>query len=371
MSAQSLLTTPLHALHKQQGAKMVPFAGYDMPVQYQLGIMKEHLHVRAHAGVFDVSHMGQVSVSGEGAVAFLEKMLPIDVEVLALNQQKYAMLLNEDGGIIDDLMLVNRANDYLLVINASRKAEDLVHLRQHKPDNVQITELTDRALIALQGPKAVDVLSAINPVVAELKFLQGDFVTLNGSDCYVTRSGYTGEDGYEISVPAQDAEALVTKLIANDGVELIGLGARDSLRLEAGLCLYGNDIDVSKTPLDADLKWVISPSRRETGNKAGGYIGANVIAKQWQAGVSVKRVGLKVNAKVPVRQGADIQNDAGDVIGCVTSGAFAPSLSAPIAMGYIDAKALEKGGALFAIVRNKPVPVEVAALPFVKNNYVK
>jgi aminomethyltransferase len=365
----SLLKTPLFDLHVSLGAKMVPFAGYDMPVQYPLGVLKEHLHVREKAGLFDVSHMGQVSLKGQGVVEFLEHLLPTDVSMLKVDHQKYSMLLNDDGRIIDDLMLVNRGEDYLLVVNAGRKAIDIAHIKENLPAGISLTVLDDFALLALQGPESVAILAELNPAVSDLKFMQGGFFKLDGTACYVTRSGYTGEDGFEISVPAQGAVALASTLLANDCVEAIGLGARDSLRLEAGLCLYGNDIDESKTPLDADLRWAISPSRRPDGAKAGGYIGSEALALQFQSGVINKRVGLKVNSRVPVRAGADVQNAAGDIVGCVSSGGFSPSLSAPVAMAYVSTDALDQE--LVAVVRNKPVPVAVVKLPFVTQRYAK
>jgi len=371
MDAQ-LNHTPLYDLHLELGAKMVPFAGYAMPVQYPLGVLKEHLHTRAQAGLFDVSHMGQVKLIGKGAAAALERLVPVDIIDLPAGQQRYALFTDENGGILDDLMVSNFGDDVLyVVVNAACKEQDIAHLRRHLSAHCDVVELADRALLALQGPAAATVLARLAPAAAELTFMQNAQLELAGIACYVSRSGYTGEDGYEISVPAADASALARRLLAEAEVEAIGLGARDSLRLEAGLCLYGHDIDTGTTPIEGSLLWALSKNRRPGGERAGGYPGADVVARQLADGVAKKRVGFIVKDKVPVREGAEITDENGTVIGQVTSGGFGPSFAGPVGMGYIATEHAAVGTPLFATVRGKPVAIEVAKTPFVPQRYYR
>ncbi|SEN11100.1 aminomethyltransferase [Pseudomonas sp. ok272] len=373
MSTETLLKTPLHALHLELGARMVPFAGYDMPVQYPLGVMKEHQHTREQAGLFDVSHMGQIRLTGANAAKALETLVPVDIIDLPVGMQRYAMFTNDKGGILDDLMVANLGNDELfLVVNAACKDQDLAHLRQHLGDQCQIEPLfEERALLALQGPAAVTVLSRLAPDVASMTFMQFTRITLLGAPCFVSRSGYTGEDGFEISVPAAHAEALARALLAEPEVAAIGLGARDSLRLEAGLCLYGHDMNADTTPIEASLLWAISKPRRADGARAGGFPGAETVFAQQQNGVSRKRVGLLPQERTPVREGAEIVNDAGEIIGHVCSGGFGPTLGGPLAMGYLDTAHTALESQVWAIVRGKKVPMLVSKLPFVPQRYYR
>ncbi|SPO68453.1 glycine cleavage system aminomethyltransferase GcvT [Pseudomonas sp. JV241A] len=373
MSTETLLKTPLHALHLELGARMVPFAGYDMPVQYPLGVMKEHLHSREHAGLFDVSHMGQIRLSGAAAAKALESLVPVDIMDLPVGMQRYAMFTNEQGGILDDLMVANLGNDELfLVVNAACKEQDLAHLRKHIGDQCQIQPLfEERALLALQGPAAVTVLERLAPAVAKMTFMQFQPVQLLGADCFVSRSGYTGEDGFEISVPAEKAEELARRLLAEPEVAAIGLGARDSLRLEAGLCLYGHDMNTQTTPIEASLLWAISKVRRADGERAAGFPGAAAIFAQQQSGVARKRVGLLPQERTPVREGAEIVDEAGTVIGSICSGGFGPSLNAPVAMGYLDAAHTALDTPVWAIVRGKRVAMKVSKMPFVAQRYYR
>ncbi|QHD02832.1 glycine cleavage system protein T [Pseudomonas sp. S04] len=373
MSTETLSKTPLHALHIELGARMVPFAGYDMPVQYPLGVMKEHLHCREQAGLFDVSHMGQIRLTGANAAKALETLVPVDIIDLPVGMQRYAMFTNEQGGILDDLMVANLGNDELfLVVNAACKDQDLAHLRQHLGDQCQIEPLfEERALLALQGPAAVTVLARLAPQVAQMTFMQFTRVSLLGVECFVSRSGYTGEDGYEISVPAANAQTLARALLAEPEVAAIGLGARDSLRLEAGLCLYGHDMNNATTPIEASLLWAISKPRRADGARAGGFPGAETIFAQQQNGVSRKRVGLLPQERTPVREGAEIVNAAGEIIGSVCSGGFGPSLGGPLAMGYLDSAYLALDTQVWAIVRGKQVPLLVSKMPFVPQRYYR
>lgn len=373
MSTETLSKTPLHALHIELGARMVPFAGYDMPVQYPLGVMKEHLHCREKAGLFDVSHMGQIRLTGANAAKALETLVPVDIIDLPVGMQRYAMFTNEQGGILDDLMVANLGNDELfLVVNAACKDQDLAHLRQHLGDQCQIEPLfEERALLALQGPAAVTVLARLAPQVAQMTFMQFTRVSLLGVECFVSRSGYTGEDGFEISVPTANAETLARALLAEPEVAAIGLGARDSLRLEAGLCLYGHDMNSNTTPIEASLLWAISKPRRADGARAGGFPGAEAIFAQQQNGVSRKRVGLLPQERTPVREGAEIVNAAGEIIGSVCSGGFGPSLGGPLAMGYLDSAYLALDTPVWAIVRGKQVPLLVSKMPFVPQRYYR
>ncbi|MBI6779875.1 glycine cleavage system aminomethyltransferase GcvT [Pseudomonas syringae] len=373
MSTESLLTTPLHALHRELGAKMVPFAGYDMPVQYPAGVMKEHLHTRALAGLFDVSHMGQIRLTGADAAKALEALVPVDIIDLPVGMQRYAMFTDENGGILDDLMVANLGNDQLmLVVNAACKDQDLAHLCKHLAGHCKIEPLfEERALLALQGPAAVTVLARLAPEVAKMTFMKFASVTLLGVKCYVSRSGYTGEDGYEISVPAKQAEALARRLLEEPEVAPIGLGARDSLRLEAGLCLYGHDMDTQTSPIEASLLWAISKVRRADGARAGGFPGAERIFAQQQNGVSKKRVGLLPQERTPVREGTEIVDEQGTVIGTVCSGGFGPSLAGPLAMGYLPNDYTALNTPVWALVRGKRVPMLVAKMPFVAQRYFR
>lgn len=368
-ASTALARTPLYALHRELGARMVPFAGYEMPVQYPNGILKEHLHARTAAGLFDVSHMGQVRLAGAAAAAALESLVPVDVVDLGVGRQRYALFTNDDGGIRDDLMIANFGDHLLLVVNAACKAQDFAHLHAHLGGRCEVTELTDRALLALQGPQAGAVLARFAPETGPMTFMTVGPATLAGIACTVSRSGYTGEDGFEISVPAEHAEALARLLLAEPEVAPIGLGARDSLRLEAGLCLYGHDIDATTTPVEADLAWALSKSRRAGGARPGGYPGATTILTQLEQGVTRKRVGLRPQGRMPVREGAELVDAGGRVVGMVTSGGFGPSVGAPVAMGYVEAGLATTGAALSAIVRGQPVPASVAAMPFVPTRY--
>ncbi|MCJ2034472.1 glycine cleavage system aminomethyltransferase GcvT [Methylobacterium sp. J-068] len=368
--SQDAARTPLYALHQRHGARMVPFAGYAMPVQYSAGLLKEHLHTREAAGLFDVSHMGQIRLtprSGDVADAAraLETLLPIDVLGLKPGRQRYGLLLDETGGIRDDLMVAHCGDGFLLVVNAANKAADADILRAYLSDICAVTVLA-RALVALQGPGAEAVLARLAPEVAGMRFMDVRTLDLAGASAIVTRSGYTGEDGFEISVPEDRAETLAEALLADPAVLPIGLGARDSLRLEAGLCLHGNDIDPGTDPVEAGLSWAIPSVRRRGGARAGGFPGAARILDALEAGPSRKRVGLRPEGPAPVRAGAPLFADAsGEAVGRVTSGGFGPSLQAPVAMGYLPAALAAPGTRVFAEVRGQRLPVAVSALPFV------
>ena len=372
-SGETLLKTPLHARHVAAGARMVPFAGYDMPVQYPLGILKEHLWTRENAGLFDVSHMGQAWLAGPDhatTAQALETLVPADMLNLKPGQQRYTQLLTDDGGIIDDLMVVrpgDPAHDgrLFLVVNAGTKDGDYAHMAARLPADVRLERLDDRALVALQGPKAVAVLSALCPEVAEMTFMTARHVDLGGIAAHVTRSGYTGEDGYEISVAASDAEALWDRLTAHEAVAPIGLGARDSLRLEAGYCLYGHDIDTQTSPIEAALNWSIQKRRREEG----GFPGHARIVKELAEGPARRRVGILPEGRAPAREGTVIATPDGEEIGIVTSGGFGPSVGGPVAMGYVATAHAEPGTALHLIVRGKAQPARVAQLPFTQHRY--
>lgn len=362
-----LLQTALYDLHVELGAKMVPFAGYAMPVQYPLGVKGEHLHTRAKAGLFDVSHMGQVRLTGENRVAELEKLVPGDIAILKPGRTRYSAFTQDDGTILDDLMITNAGDSLFLVINAACKDDDIVHMRANLGDGVSLEEIDDRALLALQGPDAAKVLARFAPAVADLKFMSFAEIEIAGSPCFVTRSGYTGEDGFEISVPNADAEALARKLLAEEEVEAIGLGARDSLRLEAGLCLYGNDIDTTTTPVEGDLNWIINKRRRAEG----GFKGADVILDQLENGADRKRVGIKPEGKAPAREHTQILNSDGEEIGEITSGGFGPTVDGPIAMGYVATEFSEPGTKIDLMVRGKARPAEVVELPFAPHRYFR
>jgi len=365
-----LKQTPLHSLHEELGARMVPFAGYSMPVQYE-GVKAEHLHTRASAGFFDVSHMGQILVTGSQAAHALEALLPVDLVNLPVNRQTYALLTNDEGGIRDDLMILRLDEEsFLLVVNAACKDADMAWL-QGQLNNVAIEHLESRALIALQGPASANALMGPVPGCDTLQFMTGMQTDLEGHDIILTRSGYTGEDGFEISLPASMAEAFCRKLLENSGVQPVGLGARDTLRLEAGLCLYGHDIDDATTPVSAGLQWSISPSRRNNGDRPAGFPGAELILAELDEPPSRKRTGLLVNGKAPVREGTELVDADGEVAGIVTSGSYGPSIGAPVAMGYLNAQHASPGTELKALVRNKALPVTVTTMPFVKHRYVR
>jgi aminomethyltransferase len=371
-----LKRTPLYGLHVSMSGKMVPFAGYEMPVQYTPGVLREHLHTRNRAGLFDVSHMGQIALrakSGpvEDAALALERLVPQDIASMTPGRQRYAQFTGTDGGILDDLMVANFGDHLFLVVNAACKAEDEAHLRKHLSDVCLIEPLPDRALIALQGPKAESVLAKFCADAASMRFMDAGPHEVDGLACFVSRSGYTGEDGFEISVPAERAERLANKLLENADVLPIGLGARDSLRLEAGLCLYGHDIDTTTTPVEGALEWSIQKSRRTGGARSGGFLGAEEILAQLEKGAPRRRVGLRPEGRAPVREGAALFADeaSAEQIGKVTSGGFGPSLNAPVAMGYLPASLAVPGTPVFAEVRGQRLPLKVATTPFVPNTY--
>lgn len=371
-----LLRTPLYDLHLECGARMVGFAGYEMPVQFPAGVMKEHLHTRSAAGLFDVSHMGQfrISAAGRDAVAdvarALENLLPADLIGLPPGRQRYSYFTDSNGGILDDLMVANTGSSMLLVVNAATKDADEEHLRRHLPEGLRFERL-DRALLALQGPLAETVLSRLAPGCGSLRFMDVAELEIEGADCTVSRSGYTGEDGFEISIPTSHARPIAAALLAMDEVQPVGLGARDSLRLEAGLCLYGSDIDTSTTPVTAALTWALPAIRRPGGARAGGFPGADVIASQLRDGVPRLRVGLRPVGKAPVREGIDLfaGEESVEPVGTVTSGGFGPSVGGPVAMGYVARSYAGPGTRLFAEVRGKRLPVDVSQLPFVAPSY--
>jgi aminomethyltransferase len=363
-----LKTTPLDALHRELGARMVPFAGYSMPVQYPAGIMAEHLHCRAKASLFDVSHMGQGSLYGAGAAAALERLVPSEMQALKPQRQRYTLLTLGSGGILDDLMVANLGGDRLfLVVNAARKDLDFPHIAAHLPAGLRLEQHEDRALLALQGPAAASIFKRLAPAVADLPFMGVGAFIINGADCLVSRSGYTGEDGFEISVPADRAVALARTLLAQPEVMPAGLGARDSLRLEAGLCLYGNDIDETTNPVEAALTWVIGKRRRAEGN----FLGAGPILDALERGPARLRVGIRPDGRAPARAGTEIANPNGAVIGKITSGGFAPTLNAPIAMGYVPSPLAADGTSLSLMVRGKPLAARVVPTPFVPHRYAR
>ena len=366
-----LATTPLHALYVELGAKMVPFAGYSMPVSYPAGILAEHRACRDSAVLFDVSHMGQLRLVGDGAAAALETLVPVDIVGLAPGRQRYAVFTNESGGILDDLMVTRLEDHLFLVVNAACKAADIAHLRERIGSACTVEPMPDRALLALQGPQAAAVVKRLAPSLADLVFMSGAHSAIAGIDCFATRSGYTGEDGFEISVAADDAERLARALLAEPEVEAAGLGARDTLRLEAGLCLYGHDIDETTTPIQARLAWAIQKVRRSGGARAGGYPGADVIDRELSAGAATQRVGLVGLERTPVREGAALIDEHGEPIGRVTSGTVGPTVGRPIAMGYVPAHRAVPGTSLFAEVRGQRVPMQVAPLPFAPHHYFR
>ncbi len=386
MSEPSLLKrTRLYGLHLEAGAQMAPFAGYDMPVRYPSGIIQEHLHTRGQASLFDVSHMGQICVSGANAATLLESLIPADLVSLAVGKQKYGLLLNENGGIIDDLMVARTAQtEFILVVNASCKANDFSHLRYKLGKDTHISFLRDRSLLALQGPKSSDVMNRLGHDLSNMGFMSVREITLDGMPCLFSRSGYTGEDGFEISMNHDHAVALAELLLSSPDVAWAGLGARDSLRMEAGLPLYGHEITNDTTPVEAGLSWAIPKARRAQGERAGGFPGDHVILPQIPRQVSRLLVGLQPVGRMPVRQGAMIEDGNGNTVGTVTSGGFSPSMGKPVCMGYVDLKYANpadiddidaKHGSerpeLYAVVRNKRLPVRVTRLPFVKRNYYR
>ena len=372
MSDTELLTTPLNALHIELGARMVPFAGYSMPVQYKSGLMAEHQHTRQAAGLFDVSHMGQLKLIGADAAAALESLMPVDVQGLAEGKQRYGLLLNDEGGVIDDLMFFNQGNDtWFLIVNGACKLTDIAHIETHIGNRCQIVTLPTQGLLALQGPQAVTALSRLVPGVEKLVFMSGGSFAWNGAELFITRSGYTGEDGFEISVPGEHTETLARALLAQPEVKPIGLGARNSLRLEAGLCLYGNDIDSTTTPPEAALNWAIQKVRRTGGERAGGFPGAAKVLAQIDnpASLTKKRVGLIAKERVPVREPAVLENLDGQHVGHVTSGLLSPTLNQPIALAYVQPEYAQPGTEVFAMVRGKPVAMVVSPTPFLPPRY--
>ena len=383
---ESLLKTPLYDLHVSLGARMVSFAGYAMPIQYPSGLMAEHLHTRASAGLFDVSHMGQLRLVGQDAAAAFETLMPVDVIDLPVGKQRYGLLLNDEGGIIDDLMFFKREGDIFVIVNGACKAGDIAHIQAKIGHRCQVIPMPQMALMALQGPKAVDVMKRLCPGIEKLVFMTGGIFNIASDshgphqtiECFVTRSGYTGEDGFEISVHEMKAEALAHALLAQPEVKPVGLGARNSLRLEAGLCLYGHDIDATTTPVEAGLGWALQKVRRAGGGRAGGFPGATKILAAYSetsgpTGTygSRKRVGLVAMERIPVRDHSELQNTAGQRIGEVTSGLLGPSIDQPIAMGYVDAAYSAIGTPINAIVRGKSVPMQVRAMPFVPHRYFR
>ena len=377
MSEAALLQTPLHDLHLRLGARMVPFAGYAMPVQYPGGLMAEHKQCRDAAALFDVSHMGQLRLVGTDAAAALESLVPVDVIDLGLGKQRYAFFTNVSGGLLDDLMIVRPPadaagagfGDLFLVVNAGCKEADIRHLQTHIGHRCQIVPMPERALLALQGPKAVDALARLNGSVANMVFMTGGVFNLAGALCFVTRSGYTGEDGFEISVPADQAVALAEALLAQPEVKPAGLGARDTLRLEAGLCLYGHDINDTTSPVEAGLTWAIQKVRRPGGARAGGYPGATAIEKQLGGAAPSKRVGLVGLERVPVREGTPIVDAHGHKLGTVTSGTRGPTVNPCIAMAYLPINHPQPLHEVYAEVRGKRLPMRVTPMPFHPHHY--
>ena len=375
-SNEALLNVPLNDLHLALGARMVPFAGYSMPVQYPAGLIAEHRQTRTAAGLFDVSHMGQLRLVGPDAAAALESLLPVDVIDLAVGKQRYGLLLNDEGGILDDLMFVNRGTDLFVIVNGACKVADIAHIQARIGSRCEVIPMPEQALLALQGPQAVTALSRLAPGVEKLVFMTGGHFSVQAGsqsiEVFLTRSGYTGEDGFEISVHESQAQALAEALLAQPEVKPIGLGARNSLRLEAGLPLYGNDIDTGTTPVEAGLNWAIQKVRRTGGARAGGFPGAEKILSQL-AGNAVprKRVGLVALERVPVREHTELQDANGTRLGEVTSGLLGPTIDRAIAMGYVPPEFAAIGTRINALVRGKPVPMEVVAMPFVPTNYYR
>ncbi len=369
-----LKKTPLHAMHESRGAKMAPFAGYDMPISYPLGILQEHLHVRGAAGLFDVSHMGQIEIRPRsGAVAdaalALESLVPMNLLDLRDGRQRYAFFTNDDGGILDDLMVANRGDHLLMIVNAANRDADLEHLRKAIGESCEV-EMLDRGLLALQGPRAEEALARLHPDAATMRFMDVREIDFHGVRGVVSRSGYSGEDGFEISLATHHVVDIAERLLEDEFVELIGLGARDSLRLEAGLCLCGQDIDETTTPVEAALEWAIQPARRNGGKRRGGFPGAERILGQIESGAERRRVMLLPEGKAPMRAGVELHEaEGGPVVGQITSGGFGPSLGRPVAMGYVDAALAAPETPLFGMLRGKLQPVMVAATPLIEPGY--
>jgi aminomethyltransferase len=374
LSRDDLLKTPLYDLHVELGARMVPFAGYAMPVQYPSGLIAEHRHTREAAGLFDISHMGQLRLAGPDAAAAFETLMPVDVIGLAPGKQRYGLLLNDDGGILDDLMFFNEGGDsWFVIVNGACKQADIAHITARIGARCEVLPLPDQALLALQGPLAAAALARLSPGIERFVFMTGGAARIGGVAAFVTRSGYTGEDGFEISVAAADADALARLLLAQPEVKPIGLGARNSLRLEAGLCLHGNDIDATTTPIEAALGWAMQKVRRGGGAREGGFPGAGKVLAQLDGTqpISRRRVGLVAKERIPVREPARLENMDGQTIGHVTSGLLSPTLDQPIALAYVGPDDAAIGTEVFAIVRGKPVPMEVSATPFVPTRYYR
>ena len=386
--ATPALKTPLFDLHQENGGKIVPFAGYAMPVNYAAGIIKEHQHTREQAGLFDVSHMGQILVKGENIAELLETVMPIDIVGMKPGKQKYGLFLNDTGGVLDDLMVINRlghadGDHFILVVNAACKNQDFDYLLSKLGNKLAFTMMDQQALIALQGPKAAEALVEIaesstshpNHTLREemqtFKFMDVRDIEICGCQCIVSRSGYSGEDGFEISVPSEQVVYLTEQLQSHESIALTGLGARDSLRMEAGLCLYGQDMDTDITPIEAGLKWAISPARRSQGSRAGGFPGSDIVLQQIDNGATKKLVGLQPEGRAPMRHGTQLTNANGDTIGVITSGGFSPTLGKPISMGYVNIEHISAGTSLFASIRGKSLPLTVASLPFVPHQYFR
>ena len=359
--------TPLDSLHRELGGKMVPFAGYDMPVQYTAGILSEHTHTREKAALFDVSHMGQAFIRGDNPVAALEALVPGDLAALSDGEIRYTLFTNDKGGILDDLMATRRGDHLFLIVNAACKEQDFAHMQAHLSEGNSLEIMPDQALLALQGPDAAAVLGRLAPAARLMGFMTSEPISIGDIPCIISRSGYSGEDGYEISLPAEDADRLARLLLDEPEVIAAGLGARDSLRLEAGLCLYGSDIDEATTPIEAGLIWTISKRRRAEG----GFPGAEVIQQQIENGVSRKRVGIKPDGKAPARAHTEITDKDGNVIGEITSGGFGPSVGGPVAMGYVKTDFAKAGTAVDLLVRGKPQPAQVVKMPFAEHRYYK
>ena len=359
-----LLRTPLYDLHVELGAKMVGFAGWDMPVQYPMGVLGEHNQCRDKAAVFDVSHMAQVELRGEGAAEKLEAIVPASITPLAEGKARYTFFTDENGGILDDLIVSNAGDHLFLVVNASMRGQDIPHMRANL-DGIDVVEITDRALVAVQGPKAVDVVGALCPAAQDMKFMETTVADIMGAECRISRLGYTGEDGYEISIPQDRADEITRAFLAHEDCGPAGLGARDSLRLEAGLCLYGNDIDRSTSPIEANLLWAIQKRRREEG----GFPGAERIQGEIANGASRKLVGIRPDGRAPARAGVEIQDDAGNTLGQITSGGFGPTIGGPVALGYVSASHAGAETKVNLVVRGKAQPATVTSLPFVQQNY--
>ncbi len=369
-----LKRTPLYSLHQQHGAKIVPFAGYEMPLNYPSGIRAEHLHTRKSAGLFDVSHMGQINVRSDAMskiATTLESLIPVDILSLPPGRQKYGMFTNPQGGIIDDLMIQNLGDHFVLVVNAACKQQDFEHINKHLGTALQLELVQESALLALQGPASASVLENLGCELGDMKFMDVRQFDIDGIACTISRSGYSGEDGFEISLAAEFAERLATRLLADAAVQPIGLGARDSLRLEAGLCLYGHDITTTTTPIEAGLNWAISPARRFAGVRAGGFLGADIILPQMPKNVARRRVGMQPHGRAPVREGATVLNTRLQPIGAITSGGYSPSLERPICIGYVELEYAASGTEVNALVRGKNLPMTVIKLPFISPNFYR